>query len=97
MLVRTVHGLAVVVPEDERSEAVARDTEVTEVVTVGETGNHARDDGNPAEVRLGQSANGFFYFQTAHRQGARLYLTGIREAATGKELFYFEIPLDADR
>lgn len=51
----------------------------------------------PKMLPVGQSASGFFYFQTAHRPGARLYVTGIREAATGKELFYFEIPLDADR
>jgi hypothetical protein len=51
----------------------------------------------PKMLPVGQSAGGFFYFQTAHRPGARLYLTGIREAATGKELFYFEIPLEADR
>jgi hypothetical protein len=51
----------------------------------------------PKMLPAGQSANGFFYFQTAYRQGARLYLTGIREAATGKELFYFEIPLDRDQ
>lgn len=42
----------------------------------------------------GQSASGFFYFQVLHRQGARLYITGIRETGSGKELFYFEIPLD---
>jgi hypothetical protein len=42
----------------------------------------------------GDSANGFFYFQAEHRPGAVLYVTGIQEASTGKELFYFEIPLD---
>lgn len=42
----------------------------------------------------GQSAGGFFYFQAAHRSGAKVYVSGIREAATGKELFYFEIPLE---
>jgi hypothetical protein len=42
----------------------------------------------------GESASGFFYFQTTHRPGSKLYVTGIREASTGKELFYFEIPLD---
>ncbi len=42
----------------------------------------------------GESAHGFFYFQTGHRRGAKLYLTGLEEAATQKELFYFEIPLD---
>jgi hypothetical protein len=40
-----------------------------------------------------QSAHGFFYFNTAHFNGSQLYITGIREASTGKELFYFEIPL----
>jgi hypothetical protein len=43
----------------------------------------------------GESAYGFFYFQTGHRGGAKLYLKGLEEAATQKELYYFEIPLDA--
>lgn len=42
----------------------------------------------------GDSASGFFYFQTGTRPGATLYLNGIKEAGTGKELFYFEVPLD---
>ena len=42
----------------------------------------------------GQSAYGFFYFQTPHRIGSKLYVTGIRQASTGKELFYFEIALE---
>jgi hypothetical protein len=41
-----------------------------------------------------EGANGFFYFQTHPVPGAKLYLSGIREAATGQELFYFEVPLD---
>jgi hypothetical protein len=44
----------------------------------------------------GEQASGFFYFQTLNRVGAKLYLTGIREASSGKELFYFEIPLSYD-
>jgi len=44
----------------------------------------------------GEQASGFFYFQTLNRFGSKLYLTGIREAASGKELFYFEIPLSYD-
>lgn len=39
-------------------------------------------------------AHGFFYFNTVNYRGATLYLTGIVEAATGQELFYFEIPLN---
>jgi hypothetical protein len=42
----------------------------------------------------GETAHGFFYFQTGHRSGATLYITGMQEASTGKDLFYFEVPLD---
>jgi hypothetical protein len=41
----------------------------------------------------GGSAYGFFYFQTAPQTGASIYLNGLTEAASGKELFYFEISL----
>jgi len=41
-----------------------------------------------------ESANGFFYFQTSYRPGAKFYLTGAKFAASGKDIFYFEIPLD---
>ncbi len=41
----------------------------------------------------GQSAGGFFYFQTGHRSAASAYINGIKQARAGKELFYFEIPL----
>jgi hypothetical protein len=41
-----------------------------------------------------ESVNGFFYFQTAHRPGSKFYLTGIKVAATGQDIFYFEIPLE---
>jgi hypothetical protein len=40
------------------------------------------------------SASGFFYFRAPYRSGATIYVTGIREASSGKELFYFEIPLE---
>lgn len=40
------------------------------------------------------SASGFFYFRAGSRPGSTLYLAGLREAATGHELFYFEVPLD---
>jgi hypothetical protein len=42
----------------------------------------------------GESASGFFYFQVPHRPGSVLYITGIREAASRRELFYIEIPFD---
>lgn len=41
-----------------------------------------------------ESASGFFYFQATYRGGSRLYVTGMREASSGKELLYFELPLD---
>jgi hypothetical protein len=41
----------------------------------------------------GQSASGFFYFQTGYQRGASLYLSGLREAESGRELLYFEIPV----
>jgi hypothetical protein len=43
-------------------------------------------------IAPGESASGFFYFQTRHRTSARIYLTGLTEPATRKELFYYEIP-----
>lgn len=42
----------------------------------------------------GESAYGFLYFQTGHRRGSSLYLTGLQDAATGQDLFYFDIPLE---
>jgi hypothetical protein len=45
----------------------------------------------------GESAHGFVYFQTGHRSQSRIYVTAIREAASGKELFFFEIPLGSER
>lgn len=41
----------------------------------------------------GETAQGFLYFQTDHRGGAKLFIDGLTEAGTGKELFYFELPL----
>ena len=40
------------------------------------------------------SANGFFYFQLEHRPGAKFFLTGIKQAATGQDITFFEIPID---
>jgi len=41
----------------------------------------------------GQSASGFFYFQTGYQRGASLYVSGLREAESGRELLYFDIPI----
>lgn len=45
----------------------------------------------------GDSANGFVYFQGVLRPQSTIYLTGIREASTGRELLYFEIPIEPSR
>ncbi len=42
----------------------------------------------------GESAHGFFYFQTRNTRNSMLYVSGIREASTGKEVFFAEIPID---
>jgi hypothetical protein len=42
----------------------------------------------------GESAFGFFYFQTTYRRNAVLFVTGIREGITNKELFFAEVPMD---
>jgi hypothetical protein len=44
----------------------------------------------------GQSASGFLYFQTGLQRGATIYIRGLTEAKTGKELLFFELPLNSD-
>jgi hypothetical protein len=42
----------------------------------------------------GETASGFVYFETdVTSAAASLYITGLQNAATGKDLYYFEIPL----
>jgi len=41
----------------------------------------------------GNSASGFFYFQTILQPKATIYLSGMVEAATNKEILYFEVPV----
>ena len=45
-------------------------------------------------IPAGNAASGFLYFEAPLRQGATLYLSGMTEAASGKELLFFEIPLE---
>jgi hypothetical protein len=42
----------------------------------------------------GNTASGFLYFQADMEPGASIYITGIAEADSGKELVFFEIPLN---
>lgn len=42
----------------------------------------------------GEAAHGFLYFQAGMRKGSILYIRGIVEAPTGKELLFYEIRLE---
>jgi hypothetical protein len=49
---------------------------------------------NSKLIPPGESVSGFFYFQTAPEPGARIYLTGIKDAASGQDYFYYEVPIE---
>jgi hypothetical protein len=42
----------------------------------------------------GDSASGFFYFEARPEPGDSLYLNGMHEARSGKQIMYFEFPLN---
>jgi hypothetical protein len=42
---------------------------------------------------VGERVFGFFYFNAEQEPGSRIYLTGIRDASTGQDYFYYELPL----
>ena len=42
----------------------------------------------------GEMATGFLYFQTLYRENAILYITGIKDPATGQDLFFIEVPVN---
>ena len=41
----------------------------------------------------GQSASGFFYFDAGLQAGSTIYITGLTEAQSGRDLLFFELPL----
>jgi hypothetical protein len=45
-------------------------------------------------VPPGEKVYGFFYFETRLAKGSMLYLTGLSDASTGKEYFYFDVPIE---
>lgn len=48
-------------------------------------------------IPAGQSASGFAYFQVPQSSAAAtVYISGLGNAVTGKELFYFEIPMSGN-
>jgi hypothetical protein len=44
----------------------------------------------------GQAASGFLYFETGLQRGATIYIRGLTDAKSGKELLFFELPLSSD-
>ena len=44
----------------------------------------------------GDSTSGFFYFEAQAEAGDSLYLSGMKDARSGKEILYFEFPLKKD-
>jgi hypothetical protein len=44
-------------------------------------------------VPPGESVYGFFYFEAQYRPGSKLYLNGLSDASSGKEYFFFDLPL----
>ncbi len=42
---------------------------------------------------VGERVYGFFYFDAELEPGSKLYLTGIRDASSGQDYFYYEVPL----
>jgi hypothetical protein len=49
---------------------------------------------NAKLIPAGEAAQGFVYFETSFKDGSKLYLTGLKDAATGKDFFYFEVPVE---
>jgi len=48
-------------------------------------------------IPAGQSASGFVYFQVPQSSAAaRVYVSGLEDPVTGKELYYFEIPMSGN-
>lgn len=48
-------------------------------------------------IPAGQSASGFVYFQAPQTSAAAsVYISGLEDPVTGKELYYFEIPMSGN-
>jgi len=45
-------------------------------------------------IPSGEKAYGFFYFEAEYSPGSKLYLNGLSDASSGKEYFYFDLPLE---
>lgn len=44
----------------------------------------------------GESASGFFYFEAKSEPGDKVYLSGLQDQPSHKELLYFEFPMSGD-
>lgn len=45
-------------------------------------------------IAAGESATGFVYFNIRHRANGKFFLSGLVDAATKQEIFYFEVPFE---
>lgn len=54
-------------------------------------------EGRAFNVKLvppGESAHGFFYFETQNWPDARVDISGIKDAESGRDFFFFEVPVE---
>ncbi len=59
--------------------------------------NNPEIDARAFSVKMlppGDSGSGFVYFEAKPEPGDKLYVNGMRDARSGKELLYFEFPLE---
>jgi len=49
---------------------------------------------NARLVPIGESVHGFFYFEAANAPDSKIYLEGIKDAESGKDFLFFEVPLE---
>ena len=45
-------------------------------------------------IPAGEAVHGFVYFQTSFKEGSKLYVSGLKDPSTGKDYFYFEVPIE---
>jgi hypothetical protein len=49
---------------------------------------------NAKLIPPGESASGFIYFESTFQPGGKLVLSGLKDAGTGQDYFFFEIPVE---
>ena len=49
---------------------------------------------NAKLIPPGESASGFIYFESTFQPGSKLVLSGLKDAGTGQDYFFFEVPIE---